>query len=1010
MNRLDCSTIIVNTPQFHVSDEPAETPQLSMQVSGKPIKFLVDTGATTSCLRKKDLSCPLSNLSVQSVGISGVPQREPLSVPLPVDLDDIKLQHSFVVSATTPMSLLGRDLLSKLNAVITCSPDGIEVYIPADKTYQLFSHLVEVSHNATSVLTNCDFIPDLFTLTNIKKLASCQAASAALIIHLRSVNMPFSDEVIEPTDMEEIPQRFFMSPKGLVLLWKNKEGVLHFFICAVRTDFGDMDHLLISCQDYLKRTPDQIDQNKDYIIWSYGPEPTHFFIKLLQTTGKPLISLMDHTEILLQPPSILAAVPSKLWALHANHVGLLNVPPYQAKINPKKYPVFVKQYPLSKEKEDGIRPVIESLLEQGVIVKRRSQNNTPINPILKPGTNRYRFTQDLRKINEAVIPIAPVVPDVNSILTALPAKSKFYTAIDLCSAYFSIPVHVDTQDLFAFTYKNDQYVWTRLPMGFVDSAVVYSAAVNMHLSQLILPCRSCILQYSDDLLLCSETEEECIQDSVALLTHLADGGHRASLAKLQFCQESVNYLGYVLRAGCRYLSPERVAAIMDIQKPRMKTEMLSFLGLVNYCRPWLADYAFFDSVLRRSTLQDAPEAINWTEDMKHAFRHIKYLLCTAPALGLPDYNLDFHLYVSDNGEVTSAVLAQTHGERMRPVAYYSKSLPLIVQGMVPCLRAVAAAAMMVEKAQTIVLGYPLTLHTTHAVNVILLNITTQHMTSQRRSNYEHILTGTQNLTISTATHTNPAIHLKSLLHGDKDIDDVKEHDCMDLINSTSSVRTDLQQTPLNNGELVLYCDGSAMRPDDSTILSGYAIVDDQGHCLESYKLPVSSAQAAELVALTRACLIAKDKSVTIYTDSKYAFSVAHDFSKIWENRGFVTTAGKPIQHANLVKELLAAMMLPDQIAVVKCTGHSKSDKEVALGNNLADKYAKDAALNAPLSPWMVSHFPSLQLSDPPYTMDDLVSLQGQASPYEITRWQKGAVIRTSITYGNVMIKELPSQN
>uniref|UniRef100_A0A3P8SVS2 Reverse transcriptase/retrotransposon-derived protein RNase H-like domain-containing protein n=1 Tax=Amphiprion percula TaxID=161767 RepID=A0A3P8SVS2_AMPPE len=115
--------------------------------------------------------------------------------------------------------------------------------------------------------------------------------------------------------------------------------------------------------------------------------------------------------------------------------------------------------------------------------------------------------------------------------------------------------------------------------------------------------------------------------------------------------------------------------------------------------------------------------------MKQAFRHIKYLLCTAPALGLPDYKLPFHLYVAESGLVASAVLAQTHGDKLRPVAYYSKTLPLIVQGMVLCLRAVAAAAIMVQKAQTIVLGHPLTLHTTHSVNIILLNITTQHMTN-----------------------------------------------------------------------------------------------------------------------------------------------------------------------------------------------------------------------------------------------------------------------------------------
>uniref|UniRef100_A0A3Q1C827 ribonuclease H n=1 Tax=Amphiprion ocellaris TaxID=80972 RepID=A0A3Q1C827_AMPOC len=355
-----------------------------LSVSGKRIPFLVDTGATITCLKKNDLNCAISKNSVVSIGISGVPQKEPLSIPLQVDLDNITLQHSFVVSNKTPISLLGRDLLSKMNATIS----------------------------------------------------------------------------------------------------------------------------------------------------------------FLSNTTKPQILEGEARNILLKPPSILASVPVDLWALHANHVGLLKVPPYQAKINFNKYPVYVKQYPLSKEKEEGIRPVIESLLKQGVIIKRQSQNNTPINPILKTGTNKYRFTQDLRKVNEAVYPIAPIVPDTNSILAALPSDSKYYTVVDLCSAYFSIPVHENTQSLFAFTFDREQYLWTRLPQGYVDSAAVYSAAVNMHLSQLALPGPSTLLQYVDDILVASPTESDCIKDSLALLTHLAEGGHRASLAKLQFCQPAVNYLGY----------------------------------------------------------------------------------------------------------------------------------------------------------------------------------------------------------------------------------------------------------------------------------------------------------------------------------------------------------------------------------------------------------------------------------------------------------------------------------
>lgn len=49
----------------------------------------------------------------------------------------------------------------------------------------------------------------------------------------------------------------------------------------------------------------------------------------------------------------------------------------------------------------------------------------------------------------------------------------------------------------------------------------------------------------------------------------------------------------------------------------------------------------------------------------------------------------------------------------------------------------------------------------------------------------------------------------------------------------------------------------------------------------SGKLPGHySAQAAELVALKEACKLMAEKEATIYTDSRYAFGVAHDFGAL----------------------------------------------------------------------------------------------------------------------------------
>lgn len=58
----------------------------------------------------------------------------------------------------------------------------------------------------------------------------------------------------------------------------------------------------------------------------------------------------------------------------------------------------------------------------------------------------------------------------------------------------------------------------------------------------------------------------------------------------------------------------------------------------------------------------------------------------------------------------------------------------------------------------------------------------------------------------------------------------------------------------------------------------------------------TSAQKAKLIALTKALELAKDKKVNIYTDSRYAFAMAHVHGTIYQQRGLLTSAGREIKN------------------------------------------------------------------------------------------------------------------
>jgi hypothetical protein len=80
--------------------------------------------------------------------------------------------------------------------------------------------------------------------------------------------------------------------------------------------------------------------------------------------------------------------------------------------------------------------------------------------------------QNLQLVNEVVVPILPLVVDPYTILSQILEDSKWFTVLDLNNAFFTIPLHQDSQYLFAFEWEDpfmgerQQYTWTVLPQGF----------------------------------------------------------------------------------------------------------------------------------------------------------------------------------------------------------------------------------------------------------------------------------------------------------------------------------------------------------------------------------------------------------------------------------------------------------------------------------------------------------------------------------------------------------------
>lgn len=99
-----------------------------IKVNNHTLEFLIDTGATDPMLNQ--YSGELSQEKVQVQGTEGHPVTLGITIPLLVEVGPHALYHQFATMEGSPINLLGRDLLEKLQAGVMFENKGIALELP----------------------------------------------------------------------------------------------------------------------------------------------------------------------------------------------------------------------------------------------------------------------------------------------------------------------------------------------------------------------------------------------------------------------------------------------------------------------------------------------------------------------------------------------------------------------------------------------------------------------------------------------------------------------------------------------------------------------------------------------------------------------------------------------------------------------------------------------------------------------------------------------------------------
>ncbi|EGO02371.1 hypothetical protein SERLA73DRAFT_24806, partial [Serpula lacrymans var. lacrymans S7.3] len=135
----------------------------------------------------------------------------------------------------------------------------------------------------------------------------------------------------------------------------------------------------------------------------------------------------------------------------------------------------------------------------------------------------------------------------------------------------------------------------------------------------------------------------------------------------------VDFLGMIIGQNGIRMNPEKVQAILDWPKPTRVKGVRAFLGLGNFYRRFIENFAKITRPLNNLIKKD----IFWHWDTKEqeAFDKLKQAFTTAPILAFPELDKEFQLETDSSDFATGAVLSiKCPDDLWRPCAYLSHSL------------------------------------------------------------------------------------------------------------------------------------------------------------------------------------------------------------------------------------------------------------------------------------------------------------------------------------------------
>jgi len=315
---------------------------------------------------------------------------------------------------------------------------------------------------------------------------------------------------------------------------------------------------------------------------------------------------------------------------------------YKHKIHLKNDdPVYRKQFKIPEAHHHFIEQTLEEWLKLGVVRRSDSLYNSPIFCVPKKQGQGLRIVQDFRELNQnshidkySMKEITECISDIGR------ANSAIFSTLDLTSGFWQMKLEEKSQPLTAFTIPGKgQFHWVTSPMGLLGCPASFQRLMEGVLRNL-----QNVIVYIDDLLIHSDTHERHLQILEQVLQRLQQNHLKINLEKCIFGNKEVSYLGFTLTPEGIKPGKNKLKAIQTAKIPEDVKTIRSFVGLCNFFRTHIKNFAIVAAPLFKLTRKDSGyKGGPLPAEAKAAFNTLRRQLISEPVMAFPRLDRQYAL-------------------------------------------------------------------------------------------------------------------------------------------------------------------------------------------------------------------------------------------------------------------------------------------------------------------------------------------------------------------------------